>query len=316
MTASTNPDGRVAPIGYMARTRAYYQALGYGPPYVWASFEDVPFAALPVPLRAATIAIVTTAAPFKPGAGDQGPGAPYNAEAKFYEVYSGPTTALPDLRISHVAIDRVHTTAEDLGSYFPLGALWRARDRGRVGGIAARFHGLPTNRSQRTTLDVDAPEIVRRVREDGASAALLVANCPVCHQSTAIAARALEAAGVATVVMGAAKDIVEHVGVPRFLFSDVPLGNAAGIPHNAASQDLTLSLALRLLETATGPRTTHVNPLVWPGPVDWRADYCNVERLEPDEIARRRAAFDAGKRTAAALRGAGSSAARLDGSEG
>jgi hypothetical protein len=300
--ASVDP---VGPIAYMARTQAYYQALGYGEPYQWAQFGEVPFTAVSAPLRSRRVALVTTAAPFKPGAGDQGPGAPYNAAAKFYTVYSGSTDTMPDLRISHIAIDRVHTTASDIGSYFPLAALWRARDRGRIGAVAARFHGLPTNRSQRTTLDVDAPEIVRRVSEDGAAAALLVANCPVCHQSTAIAARALEAAGVATVVMGAAKDIVEHVGVPRFLFSDFPLGNAAGIPHDAASQDLTLDRALRLLETATGPRTTAVNPLVWPGPAAWRLDYCNIDRLGADEIACRRASFDEAKRTAAALRSSG-----------
>lgn len=299
-TSSTDP---AEPIAYMARTRDYYQALGFGEPYRWARFEEVPFTAVSIPLRSMQVALVTTAAPFKPGAGDQGPGAPYNAAAKFYEVYSGPADTMPDLRISHVAIDRVHTTASDIGSYFPLAALWRARDRGRIGAVTARFHGLPTNRSHRTTLDVDVPEIVRRVAEDGAAAALLVANCPVCHQSTALAARALEAAGIATVVMGCAKDIVEHVGVPRLLFSDFPLGNAAGIPHDPVSQDETLHHALRLFETASGPRTTSVNPLIWPGPASWREDYCTIDRLSADEIARRRAAFDEAKSTAAALRG-------------
>src|SRR5258707_5895590 len=32
------------------------------------------------------------------------------------------------------------------------------------------------------------------------------------------------------------KDIVEYVGVPRFLFSDFPLGNPAGRPNDPASQ--------------------------------------------------------------------------------
>ena len=40
-------------------------------------------------------------------------------------------------------------------------------------------------------------------------------------------------------VLGCAKDIVEYVGVPRFLFSDVPLGNAAGKPNDKASQAAT-----------------------------------------------------------------------------
>ena len=69
-----------------------------------------------------------------------------------------------------------------------------------------------------------------------------------------LVARHLEANGIPTVVMGCAKDIVERVGVPRFLFSDFPLGNAAGRPGDVASQQLTLDLALALLERAPGLR--------------------------------------------------------------
>ena len=77
---------------------------------------------------------------------------------------------------------------------------------------------------------------------------MIVPNCPVCHQTSALVARHLEANGIPTVVMGCAKDIIEHAAVPRFLFRDFPLGNSAGKPHDAASQALTLELALGLLE--------------------------------------------------------------------
>lgn len=290
------------PIRYIERTRSYYQALGYGAPYRWAHFEDVPFHRLEKPLSDCTVALLTTAAPFQAGQGDQGPGAPYNAAAKFYEVYSAPSDAMPDLRISHIAIDRDHTTAEDMGSYFPLLALRRAFERGRVGAIAPRFHGVPTNRSQRATIETDAPELARRCKNDRTDAALLVANCPVCHQSVTLAARALEAAGIATVVMGCALDIVEHVGAPRLLFSDFPLGNAAGRPGDIASQDATLELAFELLEAAQTPRATLRSPLSWIGAPDWKKSYCNIANLSAGEIARRRAAFDEGRKIAGALR--------------
>src|SRR4030095_6037374 len=198
-----------APIDYMRRTRDYYLALGYDNPYRWAHYVDAPFAPLGKPLKQSTLALITTAALYKPDAGDQGPRAPYNAKAKFYTVYSGDTSRDHDVRISHVGIDRKHTTAEDSGTWFPLPELRRAAGRGRISALAARFHGLPTNRSHRTTLDVDCPEVVRRCKEDGADVAILVANCPVCHQSISLCARALEEAGIATVVMGCARDIVE-----------------------------------------------------------------------------------------------------------
>ena len=298
--------GHDVPIPYMQRTREYYAALGYGTPYAWAHFAHVPFQPLPRPLVQCRVALVTTAAPHQPGKGDQGPGASYNAAAKFYTVYSGDTAEDHDLRISHIAIDRKHSTAEDPGTYFPLPELRRAAEEGRIGSVASRFHGLPTNRSHRVTLEVDCPEVVARCKADRADAAILVANCPVCHQSVSLAARLLEESGIATVVMGCARDIVEFVGVPRLLFSDFPLGNAAGRPRDAASQAFTLDLALKVLETAPAPRTTVQSPLVWDAvSPDWKLDYCNIARLSPEEIARRRADFDRQKRVAKDLRESG-----------
>src|SRR6185437_9588723 len=201
-----------APVAYMQRIRFYYQVLGYGAPYRWAHYAEVPFRPPAKQLSECRVALVTTAAPYQPDKGDQGPGAPYNSAAKFYAVYSGDTAMDHDLRISHVGIDRKHTTAEDPGSYFALPELRAAAASGRIGGLARRFHGLPTNRSHRVTLEVDCPELVTRCKADGVDAALLLPNCPVCHQSASLAARALESAGIATVVLGCAKDIVEYVG--------------------------------------------------------------------------------------------------------
>ncbi|MEO8248279.1 MAG: hypothetical protein ABI589_02820, partial [Burkholderiales bacterium] len=121
-------------------------------------------------------------------------------------------------------------------------------------------------------------------------------------QTLSLIARLLEASGIATVVMGCAKDIVERAGVPRFLFSDFPLGNAAGRPGDPDSQAFTLELALKLLESAPAPRTTVQSPLRWSDRADWKLDYCNIERLSPEEISRRRAQFDTGKAQALKLR--------------
>src|SRR5258706_7876953 len=94
-------------IPYMQRTRDYYKAIGYTTPYHWAHYLQAPFVALKKPLRECSVAIVTTAAPYQPGKGDQGPGAVYNGSAKFYEVYSGDTSQDHDLRISHIGYERV-----------------------------------------------------------------------------------------------------------------------------------------------------------------------------------------------------------------
>jgi D-proline reductase (dithiol) PrdB len=291
-----------APIPYMARTREYYQAIGYTTPYRWAHYVDAPFQPLRKPLARCRVAIVTTAAPYDPAKGDQGPGAKYNGGAKFYSVYDGDTSKTHDLLISHIAYDRLHTSADDSGTWFPLPQLQRLASERRIGDVAPRFFGAPTNRSHRVTLETDAPEILARCRADQVDAAVLVPNCPVCHQTIGLVARHLEANGISTVVMGCAKDIVEHAAVPRFLFSDFPLGNSAGKPQDACSQAFTLELALRLLETAPAAQTTVQSPLRWSREASWKRDYNNVASLGADELARRRREFDAQKEIARGLR--------------
>ena len=124
----------------------------------------------------------------------------------------------------------------------------------------------------------------------------------MCHQTVSLAARHLEENGITTVVMGCAKDIVEFVGVPRFLFSDFPLGNAAGRPGDPQSQAVTLELALRILESAPAARTTVQSPLRWSADSSWKLDYSNIERLSSEEIRRLREEFDRQKEIARDIR--------------
>ena len=124
----------------------------------------------------------------------------------------------------------------------------------------------------------------------------------MCHQTVSLAARHLEAHGIPTVIMGCAKDIVEHCGVPRFLFSDFPLGNSAGRPFDVKSQAQTLELALRVLETAPAARTTVQSPLRWSEDAAWKRDFNDLTKLSPEKIAERRNEFDVVKAVAKAKR--------------
>ena len=107
-----------------------------------------------------------------------------------------------------------------------------------------------------------------------------------------LAARHLEANGIPTVIMGCAKDIVEHCGVPRFVFSDFPLGNSAGRPFDVESQARTLELALRVLEGAPAGRTTVQSPQRWRDDASWKLDFYDLAKLTPEQIAERRKEFD------------------------
>jgi hypothetical protein len=154
------------PIPYMQRTRRYYRALGYDNDYVWAKFDDVPFTRLTKPLTEATIALVTTA----------GPPDRSNRDARGRkQVWSGDVSAPPAGFDTDVAWDRESTHVDDRETYLPIDAMRRLVEAGAVGRLAPRFHGAPTDYSHRKTLEHDAPEILRRLREDGADAALLTA---------------------------------------------------------------------------------------------------------------------------------------------
>ena len=59
---------------------------------------------------------------------------------------------------------------------------------------------------------------------------------------------------------------------------------------------------LRVLEAAPGPRTTMQSPLRWSEDASWKLDYLNIERMPPDELARRRREFDEQKAVARTLR--------------
>lgn len=102
-----------------------------------------------------------------------------------------------------------------------------------------------------------------------------------------LVARHLEANGVPTVLLGSALDIVEYCGVPRFVFSDFPLGNPAGLPWRADMQRAIVEQGLRLLETATGPRTTARSPFAWKDDPGWRARYNRIDPAEREALLAR-----------------------------
>jgi hypothetical protein len=99
-----------------------------------------------------------------------------------------------------------------------------------------------------------------------------------------LVARHLEANGMPTVVVGSAHDIVEHCGVPRFVFSDFPLGNPCGHPWRPDMQDAIVGLALHLLAAADGPRATARAPFTWRADAGWRQRYNRVDPADRERL--------------------------------
>ncbi len=153
-------------VRYIERTRDYYRALGYEKDYVWANYADVPFARLAKPLREARIGLVATAHPADKSNHDA---------AGIRHVWSGDIDPLPVVNTDNLAWDRESTHTEDRESFLPIATLYRLAKDGVFGSLAPRFHGAPTGYSQKKTNETDAPELLKRLREDRVDAVLLTA---------------------------------------------------------------------------------------------------------------------------------------------
>jgi D-proline reductase (dithiol) PrdB len=156
-------------LSYIDRTREFYAAQGYDKPYQWARNSDVPFANLAKPLSECRVTLVTTASPLRTARASDG------VLRGTKKVWSGATSEPPErLFTDDLAWDKETTHTDDVESFLPIERVRAHVVAGRIGSLAARFHGVPTDYSQRRTIEVDAPEVLRRCREDEVDVALLV----------------------------------------------------------------------------------------------------------------------------------------------
>ncbi|MDY6881475.1 MAG: hypothetical protein V2J25_05015 [Desulfatiglans sp.] len=157
-------------VRYIDKTREYYLSEGYDNPYKWAHFDDVPFAELKKPLSECCLTLVSTSdVAIRSEDDDKDPTHNFLVGS----VYSIPSdTNVADLYSRQEHYDKYATNLDDVNSYFPITRLQELVAAGKLKSLAARFHGVYTNYSQRRTLEVDAPEVLKRCREDKVDIAL------------------------------------------------------------------------------------------------------------------------------------------------
>jgi D-proline reductase (dithiol) PrdB len=160
------------PVKYIERTRDYYLSQGYEKPYQWAQFDDVPFSRLQKPLAQCRAALVSTSDVAVKSA--DGEGRDKSGELLVGNTYSIATDTPADRLFSRQEhYDKHATHLDDVNSYFPVSRLLEKVSQGRLGSLAPRCHGVYTAYSQSRTLEVDAPEVLRRCREDEVDIAVL-----------------------------------------------------------------------------------------------------------------------------------------------
>jgi D-proline reductase (dithiol) PrdB len=142
----------------------------------------------------------------------------------------------------------------DLDSQIPLKRLAEFASNGIIGQLNQvwwSFCGFIPNAIALT--EEMLPELVSRIQRFEVQAALLIPASRLCHQSIGLAARAIESAGIPTMVIATEKDIAESVYPPRTAFYDGKLGQVAGAPNYAEHQRRILDEALRLIEPLDQP---------------------------------------------------------------
>ena len=160
---SDRPQTHRRVVSYIDKSREFYAAHGYGKPYAWASYADVPFVKWSDTgreLSDATVGVVTTTFPTV-----------FTAPKTVYSQASSPT---PEAMFTKdLSWDKDATHTDDVGSFLPLDVLRELADEGVVGRLSERFYGVPTEYSQRRT-HADAAPIVEWAKEDGVDVMVLV----------------------------------------------------------------------------------------------------------------------------------------------
>ena len=161
-------------VPYIDKTREYYQREGYARPYSWAQNMDGPFSPLTKPLARCRLMLVSTASiVLLDDAGRPTETMPVMG-GRDLEVFPVPSDIpLERLRSTSEDHDRAQTDMSDLNAYFPLERLREFVAEGVLGSLASEALRLVPNYSQRKTLTVDAPEVLRRAREQEVDAVVL-----------------------------------------------------------------------------------------------------------------------------------------------
>lgn len=168
------------------------------------------------------------------------------------------TTPASELMVSHGGFDNSDVN-RDINAMFPLDRLRELAAEGFIGRIAPTLIGFMGGGG-----DVDrfrtetGPAIARILKKEGVDVAVFTGGCGTCHRSAVIVQRAVEAAGIATIIIAALPPVARQQGAPRITAPHVPIGSNAGEPGNAPMQRAILKDTLCAVEAMT-----HFGQIKW-----------------------------------------------------
>jgi len=159
----------VSTVEYMRTIREKYSKLGYAP-YGWHKAEDAPpWTPLTKPLSECTVGMMTTAGTYVAG-----------QEAYFYKDDTShraipSTTAVEDLRFSHLTENYLPDARRDANCAFPLEPLRQLAKEGVIGGLAENVYScMGAVYSKRRVDEELAPQMHAAFVREGVDVAYLV----------------------------------------------------------------------------------------------------------------------------------------------
>lgn len=158
-----------------------------------------------------------------------------------------------DLRFSVRGYDPAFVQ-QDVNVQLPLNRLLEFESNRVIGQLNSAFWSfcgfIPDAAS---LVDVLLPKLVDRLKRYEVQAALLIPASPLCHQSVALAARAIEQAGIPTMMLSVEREVIQRVHPPRAGFYKGQFGSVVGQPNWPEHQRRVLDEALRWIESASQP---------------------------------------------------------------
>ena len=168
-------------VRYIDKTRDYYTSQGYDKSYRWAHNETAPFTPLKKPLCESRVTLISTAGfTLMPegGLSEQEKQALMtsgsNVGSYDLEVWPVPSEISEEQILYVVANhDRSQSDMSDPNTFYPVTRLREFAAEGVLGSLAPTYFRLKENYSQRKTIEVDAPEVLKRCQEEQVDVALL-----------------------------------------------------------------------------------------------------------------------------------------------
>lgn len=143
---------------------------------------------------------------------------------------------------------------QDINAQIPLARLLEYEANRVIGQLNSTFWSFSSFIPDAATFVEEAvPKLIERLKHYEVQAVLLIPASRLCHQSMGLAARAIELAGLPTIIIAVDRDLIEKVRPPRAGYYRGEFGSVAGKPNWPEHQRRVLDEALRWLEPMGQP---------------------------------------------------------------